>query len=40
MDGSVLPTGAAVNPTGTIGALALRAASHLREHFADVRSRG
>ena len=37
MDGSVLPTGAAVNPTSTIGALTLRAASHLRGHFAEVR---
>ena len=37
MDGSVLPTGAAVNPTSTIGALALRAASHLRDTFADAR---
>lgn len=37
MDGSVLPTGAAVNPTSTIGAMTLRAASHLRDHFAEVR---
>ncbi len=37
MDGSVLPTGAAVNPTSTIGALTLRAASHLRDTFADAR---
>jgi len=29
MDGSVLPTGAAVNPTSTIGAMTLRAATHL-----------
>nr|MBA2598500.1 GMC family oxidoreductase [Chloroflexia bacterium] len=34
MDGSVLPTGAAVNPTSTIGAVTLRAAAHLRDHFA------
>ncbi len=38
MDGSVLPTGGAVNPTSTIGAMTLRAASHLRDHFADVRA--
>ncbi len=37
MDGSVLPTGGAVNPTSTIGALTLRAATHLRDHFAEVR---
>ncbi len=37
MDGSVLPTGAAVNPTSTIGAMTLRAASHLRDHFGEVR---
>jgi 2-methyl-1,2-propanediol dehydrogenase len=36
MDGSVLPTGAAVNPTSTIGALTLRAATHLRDRFAEV----
>jgi len=29
MDGSVLPTGGAVNPTSTIGAMTLRAAKHL-----------
>jgi choline dehydrogenase-like flavoprotein len=40
MDGSVLPTGAAVNPTSTIGALTLRAATHLRDHVADVRQVG
>ena len=37
MDGSILPTGAAVNPTSTIGALALRNATHLRDRFADAR---
>jgi 2-methyl-1,2-propanediol dehydrogenase len=37
MDGSVLPTGSAVNPTSTIGALTLRAATHLRDRFGDVR---
>ncbi len=36
MDGSVLPTGAAVNPTSTIGAVTLRAATFLRDRFADV----
>ena len=31
IDGSVLPTGGAVNPTSTIGALAMRAAAKLRD---------
>lgn len=34
MDGSVMPTGGAVNPTSTIGAMVLRAASHLRDQLA------
>lgn len=38
LDGSVLPTGGAVNPTSTIGALALRNASHLRDRFAEART--
>ncbi|MCA9879133.1 MAG: GMC family oxidoreductase, partial [Thermomicrobiales bacterium] len=38
IDGSVLPTGGAVNPTSTIGALALRAAANLRDTFAEVRT--
>lgn len=38
MDGSVLPTGGAVNPTSTIGAVVLRAASHLRDRFGDART--
>jgi 2-methyl-1,2-propanediol dehydrogenase len=37
MDGSLLPTGAAVNPTSTIAALALRNASRLRDTFAEAR---
>ena len=37
MDGSVLPTGGAVNPTSTIGAMTMRAATHLRDRFADVQ---
>jgi len=37
MDGSVLPTGGAVNPTSTIGAVALRNAQHLRDRFAEAR---
>jgi 2-methyl-1,2-propanediol dehydrogenase len=37
MDGSLLPTGAAVNPTSTIGALALRNATHLGDTFAEAR---
>lgn len=40
MDGSTLPTGGAVNPTSTIGAVALRAASHLRDRFASARTEG
>ena len=38
MDGSVLPTGGAVNPTSTIGAMTLRAATNLRDRFAEVRA--
>jgi choline dehydrogenase-like flavoprotein len=38
MDGSLLPTGGAVNPTSTIGAVALRAANHLRDRFAEART--
>ena len=38
MDGSVLPTGGAVNPTSTIGAVALRNAAHLRDRFAEART--
>lgn len=38
IDGSTLPTGGAVNPTSTIGAVALRAASHLRDRFAQART--
>ncbi len=38
IDGSVLPTGGAVNPTSTIGALAMRAAADLRDTFADARA--
>jgi choline dehydrogenase-like flavoprotein len=37
VDGSSLPTGGAVNPTSTISALALRAATHLRDGFAILR---
>jgi choline dehydrogenase-like flavoprotein len=37
VDGSALITGGVVNPTNTICALALRAAEHLRDHFADLR---
>jgi choline dehydrogenase-like flavoprotein len=38
VDGSVFPTGGVVNPTSTITALALRAAEHLRDNFADLRT--
>lgn len=37
MDGSVLPTGGAVNPTSTIGALAMRASANLRDNFGQAR---
>jgi choline dehydrogenase-like flavoprotein len=37
VDGSALTTGGVVNPTNTICALALRAAEHLRDHFAELR---
>ena len=37
MDGSVLPTGAAVNPSTTIAAMTLRNASHLRDRFSEAR---
>ncbi|MFO1060518.1 MAG: GMC family oxidoreductase [Dongiaceae bacterium] len=40
VDGSVLPTGGAVNPTPTICALALRCAAHLRDNFATLRRAG
>ena len=36
-DGSVMATGAAINPTSTISALAYRAAHHLADNFADAR---
>jgi 2-methyl-1,2-propanediol dehydrogenase len=38
VDGSVLTTGGVVNPTPTVGALALRAAEHLRDNFHDLRT--
>jgi choline dehydrogenase-like flavoprotein len=37
IDGSVLPTGGAVNPTSTIGALSMRAAANLRYTFSVAR---
>jgi len=37
VDGSALTTGGVVNPTNTICALALRAAEHLRDNFAELR---
>jgi choline dehydrogenase-like flavoprotein len=37
VDGSVMPTGAAVNPTSTISALALRAATHIAANFQRLR---
>lgn len=38
VDGSSFPTGGPVNPTSTIGALALRAGSYIRDHFQTLRS--
>ena len=35
-DGSVLATGGVVNPTPTISALALRAATHIRDNFREL----
>ena len=37
VDGSAFTTGGVVNPTPTVCALALRAAEHLRDEFADLR---
>lgn len=37
MDGSPMVTSAAVNPTSTIGAMTVRAASYLRDHFRAAR---
>jgi choline dehydrogenase-like flavoprotein len=37
VDGSSMPTAAAVNPTSTISALALRAATHLAANFSILR---
>jgi choline dehydrogenase-like flavoprotein len=36
-DGSSVVTSASINPTSTIGALAVRCAHHLREQFATLR---
>jgi choline dehydrogenase-like flavoprotein len=36
MDGSLMPTGGAINPTSTIGAVALRCADHLAEAFGEL----
>lgn len=37
VDGSVLATGGVVNPTPTISALALRAATHIRDNFRELK---
>jgi choline dehydrogenase-like flavoprotein len=37
VDGSSMPTGAAVNPTSTISALALRAATKIAAEFSELR---
>jgi choline dehydrogenase-like flavoprotein len=37
VDGSSMPSGAAVNPTSTISAMALRAAVNLRDNFTTLR---
>ena len=39
VDGSAFVTGAAVNPTPTIQAMALRVADHIRTARADLKSR-
>jgi choline dehydrogenase-like flavoprotein len=39
IDGSSMPSGAAVNPTSTISAMALRAAEHLRDARRDIAER-
>ena len=36
VDGSVVATGGMVNPTPTISALALRAATHIRDRFREL----
>ena len=36
VDGSAVATGGVVNPTSTISALALRAATYIRDHFGDL----
>ena len=36
VDGSAVATGGVVNPTATISALALRAASYIRDHFGEL----
>jgi choline dehydrogenase-like flavoprotein len=37
-DGSSLTTGGAVNPTSTIGAVALRCAEYIKRSFSDIVS--
>ncbi|MCA9859325.1 MAG: hypothetical protein KC438_06355, partial [Thermomicrobiales bacterium] len=39
MDGSLMPTGGAINPTATIGALALRCADYLATEFESIAGR-
>jgi choline dehydrogenase-like flavoprotein len=36
-DGSSMVTCASINPTSTIGAMAVRCATHLRDNFATLR---
>lgn len=36
IDGSLMPTGGAINPTSTIGSVALRCADHLATNFSDI----
>jgi choline dehydrogenase-like flavoprotein len=36
VDGSVVATGGVVNPTPTISALALRAATYIRDNFGEL----
>jgi len=36
LDGSLMPTGGAINPTSTIGSVALRCADHLATNFGEI----
>jgi choline dehydrogenase-like flavoprotein len=36
IDGSLMPTGGAINPTSTIGSVALRCADYLANNFDEI----